>query len=164
MNVCCTYKTINACINKMLHLLSKVILSSPNSLSNNEDIANNMLNRLGLKYDAIYACKNRCILFRHGYAKMETYPIYHAPRFRQVGMSKVPNKILGHFFLIPCMRIMLSIPHLAALMTWHENKDSNIHNLYNFPQWDHFIAKHPDFEVDNRNIHLGWCRWSKRHS
>ena len=160
MNVCRTHRATNACINEMLHLLSKVLLPRPNSMPSSEGIASSMLSRLGLKYDAIDACRNGCVLFRQGYAGMETCPICYSPRFRRVGMSRVPYKVLRHFPLIPRLRRMFSTPHLAALMTWHGTNISNdgrMRGPHDSPQWDHIRAKHPDFESDFRNVHLGLC-------
>lgn len=87
MNVYCTHKVSNACITKLLHLMSQVILPSPNSLPSSERIATSMLSRLGLKYNAIDACRNGCILFRHKYAEMEAYHVCHACRYKRVGSS-----------------------------------------------------------------------------
>lgn len=69
MNVCRTHKVTNECISELLHLFSKVILPTPNSLPTSEGIATNMLSALGLKYDAIDACKNGCILYRNEFAE-----------------------------------------------------------------------------------------------
>lgn len=53
MNVCRTHKVTNACISELLHLLSKVILPTPNSLPSSEGMASTMLGRLGLRCDCI---------------------------------------------------------------------------------------------------------------
>ena len=160
MNVCRTHRATNACISEMLHLLNKVILPKPNCMPSSEDIASSMLNRLGLKYDTIDACQNGCVLFRLEYSSMTTCPICLAPRYRTVGRSRVPNKVLRHFPLIPRLRRMFSTPHLAALMTWHGSNvssDGKMRGPYDSPQWDHIRATHSEFESDMRNVHLGLC-------
>ena len=160
MNVCRTHKATNACISELLHLFSKVILPSPNSLPGSEGVATSMLRRLGLKYDAIDACRNGCVLFRSEYADMENCPVCNAPRFRRVGMSSVPMKILRHFPLIPRLRRMFSTPHLASLMTWHAkniSRDGKMRGPFDSLQWEHVRGRHSDFECDSRNIHLGLC-------
>jgi hypothetical protein len=160
MNVCRTHRATNACINEMLHLLAKVILPMPNSLPSSEGSASSMLSRLGLKYHAIDSCKNGCVLFRHRYANMEACPMCLAPRYRTVGLSRVPHKVLRLFPLIPRLRRMFSTPHLASLMTWHgENisTDGKMRGPHDSPQWDHIRANHAEFERDSRNIHLGLC-------
>ena len=149
MNVCRTHKATNACISELLHLFSKVILPSPNSLPGSEGVATNMLRRLGLKYDAIDACKNGCVLFRGEYAEMETCPLCNAPRFKRVGMSSVPNKVLRHFPLIPRLRRMFSTPTMAGLMTWHANntsKDGKMRGPFDSPQWEHIKVRYAGFE------------------
>jgi hypothetical protein len=155
MNVCRTHRATNACINEMLHLLAKVILPMPNSLPSSEGSASSMLSRLGLKYHAIDSCKNGCVLFRHRYANMEACPMCLAPRYRTVGLSRVPHKVLRLFPLIPRLRRMFSTPHLASLMTWHgENisTDGKMRGPHDSPQWDHIRANHAEFERDSRNV------------
>lgn len=160
MNVCRTHKATNACITEMLHLLAKVMLPTPNSLPASEGVASRMLGRLGLRYSAIDACKNGCVLYRQAYAELDMCPVCQHPRFRRVGLSRVPHKVLRHFPLIPRLRRMFSTPHLAALMTWHENNASNdgkMRGPYDSPQWHHIRVKHPNFAADSRNVHLGLC-------
>ena len=160
MNVCRTHKATNACISELLHLFSKVILPSPNSLPGSEGVATSMLMRLGLKYDTIDACRNGCVLFRAEYAEMENCPVCNATSFKRVGMSSVPHKVLRYFPLILRLRRMFSTPHLAALMTWHANnisRDGKMRGPFDSPQWEHIRGRHSDFEAASRNIHLGLC-------
>ena len=119
MNVCRTHKVTNVCISELLHLLSKVILPLRNSLPTSEGVTTAMLNRFGLRHEAIHACRNGCVLFRREHVERETCPICDACRFKRVGMSSVPIKVLRHFPLMPRLRRMFSTPQLASLMTWH---------------------------------------------
>ena len=96
------------CINKMLHLLAKVMVPTPNSLPYNEVVTSRMLGRVRLQYNAINACKNGCVLFEQGYAEMDIYPICHHPKFRRVGLSRVSIKVLRHFPLIFRLKRMFS--------------------------------------------------------
>lgn len=160
LNVCRTYKVTNACINELLHLFSKIILPSPNSFPTSEKIATAMLTRLGLKYDSIDACEKGCVLFRHQYVGMETCPICQATRYKRVGLSQVPKKVLRHFPLVPRLRRMFSTPEIATFMTWHgENisNDGKTRGPYDSPQWEHLRENYAEFEVDSRNIHFGMC-------
>ena len=160
VNVLRTHKATNACINEILNLLAKVILPKPNSMPTSEGNASNMLTRLGLRYESIDVCKNGCVLFRDRNAEMESCPICNVSRFRRVGMSKVPHKVLRHFPLIPRLRRMFSTPHLAALMTWHGqnvSSDGKMRGPCDSRQWEHIRVSHSEFESDNRNIHLGLC-------
>jgi hypothetical protein len=160
MNVCRTHKVSNACITELLCLFSKVILPSPNSLPASERVATAMVSRLGLRYDSIDACRNGCVLFRREYAALENCPICEASRFKRVGMSRVPTKVLRHFPLVPRLKRMFSTPQLAALMTWHgENfsKDGKMRGPYDSVQWQHVKECHAEFSADSRNIHLGLC-------
>ena len=160
MNVFRTHKVSNACITELLHLFSKVILPSPNSLPSSEGAATTMLCQLGLRYEAIDVCKNGCVLFRREYTAMETCPFCHACRYKRVGLSRVPTKVLRHFPLAPRLRRMFSTRKLASLMTWHGynvSLDGKMRGPYDSPQWEHVREKHAEFEADYRNIHLGVC-------
>jgi hypothetical protein len=160
MNVCRTHKVTNAAITELLHLFAKVILPMPNSLPTSEGMATTMVSRLGLKYDAIDACRNGCVLFRREYAELETCPICEAGRYKRVGLSRVPTKVLRHFPLAPRLKRMFSTPQLASLMTWHGDNvsiDGKMRGPYDSPQWQHVKEKHVDFSSDSRNIHLGMC-------
>lgn len=91
---------------------------------------------------------------------MEACPFCNAFRFKRVGLSRVPNKVLRHFPLAPHLKRMLSTPKLASLMTWHgENisMDGRMRGPFDSPQWEHLRDKHPNFEADSRNIHLRMC-------
>jgi hypothetical protein len=160
MNVCRNHKVTNAGITELLHLFSKVILPVPNSLPTSEGIATSMLSRLGLRYDNIDACRNGCVLFRREYADLEICPVCEAGRFKRVGRSRVPVKVLRHFPLVPRLKRMFSTPQLASLMTWHgENmsRDGKMRGPYDSLQWQHVKERHVEFSADSRNIHLGLC-------
>ena len=160
MNVCRTHKVTNACITELLHLFSKVILPSPNSLPTSEGSATTMVMRLGLKYDAIDACRNGCVLFRREHSDLETCPVCSASRYKRVGLSRVPVKVLRHFPLVPRLKRMFSTPQLASLMTWHGDNisgDGKMRGPYDSPQWQHVKEKYPEFSSDSRNVHLGLC-------
>ena len=160
MNVCRTHKVTNACITELLHLFSNVILPLPNSLPTTEGMATSMVSKLGLKYDAIDACRNGYVLYRRENAELDTCPVCEAARYKRVGLSRVPMKVLRHFPLVPRLKRMFSTPQLAALMTWHgENlsSDGQMRGPYDSPQWQHVRDKHAEFSADRRNIHLGLC-------
>lgn len=160
MNVCRTHKVTNACITELLHLFSTVILPLPNSLPTSEGIATTMVSRLGLRYDAIDACRNGCVLFRREYTELETCPICEAGRYKRIGLSRVPIKVLRHFPLVPRLKRMFSTPQLASLMTWHGDNmssDGRMRGPYDSPQWQHVRERHREFSADSRNMHLGLC-------
>ena len=160
LNVCRTHKVTNACIIELLHLFSKVILPLPNSLPTSEGMATTMVSKLGLRYDAIDACRNGCVLYRREYSELETCPKCEAARFKRVGLSRVPTKVLRHFPLVPRLKRMFSTPQLAALMTWHGDNissDGKMRGPYDSPQWQHVKDRHGEFSADSRNIHLGLC-------
>ena len=172
MNACRTHKATNTCINELLRLLSTTILPTPNSMPPSVAEATKMLDRLGLQYNSVHACRNGCILFRKEHADMERCPSCQSGRYRFVGQSRVPWKVLRHFPLIPRLKRMFSTPELASLMTWHSeniSKDGAMRGPYDAPQWDHVRREHALFEEDSRNLHLGLCAdgvnpYSQQHS
>ena len=119
-----------------------------------------MLSRLGLSYDCIGTCRNGCVLYRHEYAEINTYPMCKAARYRNAGLLREPVKVLRHFPLGPRQRRMFSTPQLATLMIWHvENMSTNgrMRGPFDSLQWLHVREKHADSATDSRNIHLGMC-------
>ena len=160
MNLCRTHKVTNTCINELMTLLSTVILPKPNCMPASAAIATKILDRLGLQYNSVHACRNGCILFRKAYADVEICPFCQAGRYRSAGQSRVPWKVLRHFPLIPRLKRMFSTPELASLMTWHSDNVSNDGSMrgpYDAPQWEHVRREHAAFEEDSRNLHLGMC-------
>jgi hypothetical protein len=63
LNCCHTHGASNAFITKLLGLLKKNILPTPNTLPSSEYEASSTLKRLGPTYDVIDVCPKGCMLF-----------------------------------------------------------------------------------------------------
>jgi hypothetical protein len=138
LNCCRTQGTSNAFINEMLHLLKMNILPQPNTLPSNEYEASNILKKLRLAYNVIHVCPKGHMLFRGQYENDQNCPQCRLARYKLVGKSFVPHKVLRHFPIIPRLKRMYSTPKQASLMTWHINNrsgDGMVCHAVNFKQW-----------------------------
>jgi hypothetical protein len=159
LNCLRVYGASNALISELLLLLSKSVLPSINCLPSSEYLASKMLSQLGLSYNIIRACPDGCMLLRGvGSEHIMKCTKYQKPRFKRVGKSLVPAKVLRYFPLIPRMTRMFSTPAMAALMVWHRlgrSTDGRICHVVDSLQWK-WVDKHlGEFGTEDRHIRLG---------
>jgi hypothetical protein len=104
-------------------------------------------------------CPNNCLLFRGDVnGALTACTVCNAPRYKRVGDSWVPLKILRHFPVIPRLRRLFSTPAQAALQTWwtqHRSPDGNVRGAFDSKQWIAADSIDPDFTQEHRNIRLG---------
>jgi hypothetical protein len=148
----------NALISELFMLLSKSILSAINSLPATEYTASKMLRQLGLSYELIHAYPDGCMLLRGpDRDSLTECTSCRKSRFRRVGKSLVPPKVLCYFPLIPRLQQLFSTPTMVGLMTWHlsgRSIDGMIRYVVDSLQWK-WIDKHlSDFGDEDRNIRL----------
>ena len=89
----------NLLVNEIFAILNKSMLPTLNSLPPNEYHASKVLKQLGLAYETIHCCPGprTCILFRgEEYKDLTRCPVCNAERFKRVGKSQVPIKVLRH--------------------------------------------------------------------
>lgn len=155
---CHTHGCSTAFIDELFKLLSKSILPTANSLPTSEYLASKKLKELGLSYNSIHACQNGCLLFRGEYEADTHCTKCGTARYRQVGKSWVPVKVLRHFPLIPRIQRMFSTPLQASYMTWHKHYANQPKNngmmrcVADSPQWNQINEDSPEFAVEPRNI------------
>lgn len=158
LNLYRVHKVSNLFISKLLLVLSRSILPSPNSIPSSEAKASSMLKRLGLGYNTIHACNNGCVLYRGPHEHHDLCRICHAPQWKRSGHTLVPISVLRHFPLVSRLRRMFATHSLAKLMIWHRenrSRDGRMRSPVDSPQWRHLENEYPDFETDPQNIHLG---------
>jgi hypothetical protein len=148
----------NALISELLMLLCKSVLPAINSLPSTEYAASKMLRQLGLSYELIHACLAGCMLFRgtDGESLNECLKC-KKPRYKRVGKSLVPSKVLRYFPLIPRLQRLYSTPALATLMTWHRqgrSTDGMIRHVVDGVQWKWVDQHLGNFGEEDRNIRL----------
>ena len=147
----------NTLVDDLLGLLSKIILPQPNNCPKTEREATSILKSLGLSYNIIHACPNKCALFKGPLEKELSCPMCGVHRYYKRGRSIEPRRVLHHFPLIPRLRRMFDSPSLAKMLTWHEDgrmKDSLIRCALDSPMWAHVNNTWPDFAPDSRNLRL----------
>lgn len=162
LNCLRTYGASNMLVNELFAILSKSMLPKINSLPQNEYHASKVLKRLGLAYETIHCCpgSRTCVLFRGNELKdLARCPVCGADRFKQVGRSKVPVKVLRHFPLIPRLQRMFSTPLQASYMTWHSrhgSEDGVMRGAVDSHQWKFVDWKwNREFAFEDRNLRLG---------
>jgi len=125
MNVCQVHGVLDKFVNELLALLHLHLLPRDNYLPSSMYWAKFLTSKVGLRYNNIHACSNRCVLFRKQYEGMQKCPKCAAPRYRTVGGSQVPIKVMQHFPLTVQLLWMYRAFAIAELMTWH-NKNRSI--------------------------------------
>ena len=115
---------------------------------------------LGMDYNRIHACHNDCVLYRGSLHDVETCPKCGACRYKEGGVqgSKVPNKVLRHFPIIPRIQQMFRSKSIAELMTWHTTHRST-DGIMRVPAdslaWQHVEQTWPEFKQEPRCLRLG---------
>ena len=162
LNCLRTYGASNALVNEVFSILSKSMLPTVNSLLRNEYQASKILKQLGLAYETIHCCPgpSTCVLFRGDDLKdLTSCPRCGAERYKQVGKSRVPIKVLRWFPLIPRLQRMYSTPLQASFMTWHArhvSEDGVMRGAVDSHQWKFVDWKYRlEFSQEPRNLRLG---------
>ena len=161
LNCLRTHGASNTLVNEVFSILSKSMLPTVNSLPRNEYQASKVLNKLGLAYETIHCCPgpNTCVLFRGEELKdLTACPKCGTQRYKQVGKSSVPAKVLRWFPLIPRLQRMYSTPLQASFLTWHArhvSEDGIMRGAVDSYQWKFVDWKYPEFANEPRNLRLG---------
>ena len=162
LNCLRTHSASNMLVNEIFTILSKSLLPKINSLPINEYHASKVLKQLGLAYDTIDCCPGpkTCILFRgDDFRDLTECPTCGAQRYKQVGKSRVPAKVLRHFPLIPRLQRMFSTPLQASYMTWHAQHasgDGIMGGAVDSHQWKYVNWRcNEEFASEHRNLRLG---------
>jgi hypothetical protein len=101
LNIYITHGCSNKVLDELLSLLHKFIILIDNCLPPTMYHAKSFTRKLGMECNIIHACKMGCILYRGVYADFQKCPKCDSPRYKQVGRTQVPTKILHHFPIIP---------------------------------------------------------------
>jgi hypothetical protein len=119
--------------------------------------AKSLTRKVGLNYKTIHACPNVCILFWGVYVDLATCLKCGQARFKDVGQSKLPIKVLRHFPLIPHLKLMFKAPVISELMVWHrdnKNTDGLVRHVANNEAWAHIDALWLEFATKPHNVRL----------
>jgi ribosomal protein S27AE len=89
---------------------------------------------------------------------METCPKCGLAWYKDVGQSKVPNKVFRQFPFIPRLKQMFKAPVLSNLMMWHnynKSTDGLVRHVADSKTWAHIDARWPKFAIEPYNVKLG---------
>ena len=104
-------------------------------------------------------CPNNCMLFREeGICNLEECIQCKAPRYKKVGYSKVPTKVLRYFSLKARLQCMFATPLQASFQTWYmANKsiDGLVRLTANSLQWQEIDKIESSFTTEHWNLRLG---------
>ncbi len=117
---CCS----NIFFDELLFLLQKFILLVDNCSPPTMYHAKSLTQKLGMEYNIIHACKMGCILYRGVYVDLQGCPKCNSLRYKQVGHTQVPTKILHHFLIIPRLIWFYRSPAISKLLVWHHKNKS----------------------------------------
>lgn len=159
LNLCRTHGCSNIFVTELFTILALSILPEVNTLPKSEYHASKILRQLGLSYEIIAVCPNNCMLFR-GPEKENLLACSkcHAPRFKSVGDSEVPRKVLRYFPLIPKLQRIFSTPAQAALQTWwaqNRSETGYVRCAADSHQWKMADNIDSNFAEEHRNLRLG---------
>ncbi len=120
--------------------------------------AKSLTRKLGMECNIIHACKMGCILYGGVYVDLQECPKCSSLKYKQVGRTQIPTKILRHFSIIPrLIRFYCSLA-ISKLLVWHhENKSTYglVRHVANFKTWMHIDNNWLDFAANLRNIIFG---------
>nr|XP_043615861.1 uncharacterized protein LOC122587759 [Erigeron canadensis] len=139
----------------------KFVLPKENKVPKSQYEAKKLMNKVGLGYQSIHACKNDCCLFWKHNEKEEKCPRCKESRWKEnkTKGKKVPNKVLRYFPLTPRLKRMYSFKDDAKAMTWHATgmctEDGKMRHPVDGKAWKDFDERYPDFAIEPRNVRLG---------
>ncbi len=116
VNMCIIHGCSNMFVNALFSLLHKFILPVDNCLSNSMYGVKTLCQRIGLEYNKIHACISRCVLYKGQYVGHIQYPKCGSARYKQVGRTQVPMKVVRHFPIIPWLKRMYRSTTMLELL------------------------------------------------
>jgi hypothetical protein len=166
----CMYGLSNSALDAIIQLFS-LVLPEGHCIPNTLDKVQKVVRDLGLDYQKIHACVNDCVLFRKGYAKMNSCPICGESRWKMAaagendegsgtgaGKKRFPRKILRYFPLIPRLQRLYMRETTSSYMRWHKEglvRDEKMRHPADSPAWKHVDNDYKEFAKDPRNVRLG---------
>ncbi|CAA7059438.1 unnamed protein product [Microthlaspi erraticum] len=117
---------------------------------------------LGLPSQMIDVCVDNCMFFWKDDDKLQECRFCHKPRYKPQGRgrNKVPYQRMWYLPIKDRLQRLYQSERTAALMRWHANHshtDGEIRHPSDAKAWKHFLAVHPEFAREKRNVFLGLC-------
>ncbi len=155
MNMCMIHGCCNKFVDELFSILHKFLLHVDNCLFSSMYGAKTSTQHIGLKYKQIHACISKCVLYRGQYENYIHCPKCGKERYKQVGRTSIPMKVLCHFHLIPRLKHMYRPPTMSQLLQWHvENKSTYglMCHVADNKTWEHIDSTWPDFVIEPWNL------------
>ena len=133
------------------------MLPGSNALPKSRHAAGTFIDRLGLSFNTIHACRNGCVLFWKDRHELSQCPHCNSSRY-VVGSTSIPVKVLRHFPLIPRLLRMYRCRDIASLMKWqgkNSSTDGKVRSVLDSPAWKEVQKIDSGFFEEIRNVKLG---------
>ncbi len=157
MNLCSIHGINYKFVDELFAFLCHHLLPKPNCLATNYYATRALTQKLGLNYENIHGCANRCILFQGDHKDDVNCPKCGNVQYKDVINKVLPMKVLSHFPIIPRLQCLFKTPTMSELMLWH-SQNSIVNGLMRHPcdskAWKHIHQKFLDFVADPYNVHL----------
>lgn len=149
----------NIMLDDLFRVLHDLILPEGNSLPSSWKEAKKVLKTLGMEYQVIHACPRDCMLFRGEYKDLDSCLECGTSRYKEdMVTSKVPQKAMRYFPLIPRLLHTYRCSDLAELQVWHSehrSTDGVMRLAVDSPAAKFVEEEWPEFGRDPRNVRLG---------
>lgn len=156
----CSNGFSNNGVNCILELLGDILPDDARIPKNNYE-ASKIIEQLGFTYTKIHACPNDCMLYWEGDVNRNECTRCGISRWKQNKdgtPTRVPQKLMWHFPLIPRLQKLFMSAKTSKDMRWHEEdrtKDDTLRHPADGEAWQKFNELHPDFAQEIRNVRLG---------
>jgi hypothetical protein len=155
----------NNCYNELLKLVGDVLLN-PNKLPKDMYHSKKLVMGLGMNYEKIDVCQNRCMLFWKEHKEENKCLKCGKPRYIEVINDdcemvtiEIAHKHLCYMPIAPRLKLMFLSERTVIHMRWHKdgergNKEVKVHPSHS-EAWKALDNFDPEFAKDARNVHIG---------
>ena len=157
MNLAHLHNVSNSFMDELFSFMRLDMLPEQNALPKSRHEARRIIDRLGLSFNTIHACRNGCVLFWKDRQGLSVCPHCNCSRY-VVGSSSIPVKVLRHFPLIPRLLRMYRCRDIAGRMKWHDKNpstDGKVRSVLDSPAWKEVEKIDSEFFKESRNVKLG---------
>ena len=157
MNLAHLHNVSNSFMDELFAFMRLDMLPGSNALPKSRHAAGTFIDRLGLSFNTIHACRNGCVLFWKDRHELSQCPHCNSSRY-VVGSTSIPVKVLRHFPLIPRLLRMYRCRDIASLMKWqgkNSSTDGKVRSVLDSPAWKEVQKIDSGFFEEIRNVKLG---------
>ena len=150
------YNMTDRCYDAMIEKIKRM-LPEDHELPGNYYETKKMMRKLGMAEEKIDVCVNHHILYDGENKLKSECPECHEPRYKEVGKSQIPRKVVRYFPLTPRLRRLYYCRSTAKDMTWHSThvRSSNMIHPSDTKSWQVLNDSFPEFKREPRNVVIG---------